>query len=351
MDRAECTAKSQNTPSLWRLPFTFATIWGIHISMTPPNKRPPDHELELNNIQNEANSNKDASSLSVKKRRNTAENDTHEDKSSQLTALERRRESVLTTYIPAGGKALFHIFVALEIIISIAIFSANSNPLKRRVIDYALPFIKPLPKPNVFYPQSVWHLKLIFITDALRPSPQLMLGAIMTLIGGFLRSKCYKAMKELFTFELSVRKGHRLVTWGPYTYVRHPSYTGALLAGSGTILSLVVGRGSWARECLWPFLYYRVLIPLFPFLRGSDETDLRAHGRAPGNSTDPSFSLDLQSFDVGPTLVVFALTLFLAWAIFVPRMKREDAMMEREFGDEWRNWRNKVRCKLIPGIY
>jgi len=138
---------------------------------------------------------------------------------------------------------------------------------------------------------------------------------------------------------------------GPYAYVRHPSYTGALLAGSGTILSLVVGRGSWARECLWPFLYYRVLIPLFPLLRRSDETDLRFHGRAPGNSADPSFSLDPQSFDVGPTLVVFALTLFLAWAIFVPRMKREDAMMEREFGDEWRNWKNRVRCKLIPGVY
>jgi len=99
------------SPSLWRLPFTLATIWGIHISMTPPNKRPPDHELELNNIQNKASSDKGASSSSVKKRRNIADIDIHEDKSgedSQLTALERRRESVLTTYIPPSGKVRGH---------------------------------------------------------------------------------------------------------------------------------------------------------------------------------------------------------------------------------------------------
>jgi protein-S-isoprenylcysteine O-methyltransferase Ste14 len=216
-------------------------------------------------------------------------------------------------------------------------------------VEYLSPFDEPFSQADTEYiPESE------FIVDFLRVSPQLILGTTMAVIGGLTRWACYKAMKELFTFQLSVRKGHRLVTWGestsiyifdawanlivqgPYAYVRHPSYTGALLAGSGTILSLVVGRGSWVRECLWTFLS-RFIWP--------------SQWRAPGNTTTTSLSWEIESFDPGPTLVVLALTLLLARVAFVPRMKKEDEMMEREFGQEWRQWRTRVRWKMVPWIY
>ena len=36
-----------------------------------------------------------------------------------------------------------------------------------------------------------------------------------------------------FTFELAILKDHALVPTGPYAWVRHPSYAGALLSAIG----------------------------------------------------------------------------------------------------------------------
>ncbi|EQD68326.1 Isoprenylcysteine carboxyl methyltransferase [mine drainage metagenome] len=39
---------------------------------------------------------------------------------------------------------------------------------------------------------------------------------------------------------MSMRQGHELVTCGPYARVRHPIYSGLVLAGLGTVLALGV---------------------------------------------------------------------------------------------------------------
>ncbi len=39
---------------------------------------------------------------------------------------------------------------------------------------------------------------------------------------------------------MSLRQGHELVTSGPYAHVRHPIYSGLMLAGLGTVLALGV---------------------------------------------------------------------------------------------------------------
>jgi protein-S-isoprenylcysteine O-methyltransferase Ste14 len=41
---------------------------------------------------------------------------------------------------------------------------------------------------------------------------------------------------------VAIKKGHELVTSGPYRYVRHPMYTGGLVACIG---SAIVARGPW----------------------------------------------------------------------------------------------------------
>ena len=58
----------------------------------------------------------------------------------------------------------------------------------------------------------------------------------MASIGGLIRYKCYRAMGTLFTFEMSIRKGHMLITSGPYAIVRHPSYAGVILVVIGMFL-------------------------------------------------------------------------------------------------------------------
>ena len=61
-------------------------------------------------------------------------------------------------------------------------------------------------------------------------------GTFMASIGGLIRYKCYRAMGTLFTFEMSIRKGHMLITSGPYAIVRHPSYAGVILVVIGMFL-------------------------------------------------------------------------------------------------------------------
>jgi protein-S-isoprenylcysteine O-methyltransferase Ste14 len=55
----------------------------------------------------------------------------------------------------------------------------------------------------------------------------------------------YYAMRVLgryFTFQVDVHSGQTVVEAGPYRYIRHPSYTGALI----TVLGLGLVLGNWA---------------------------------------------------------------------------------------------------------
>src|SRR6266511_1437639 len=49
-----------------------------------------------------------------------------------------------------------------------------------------------------------------------------LIGTFMTAFGGYIRWSCYRALGRLFTFEMSIRDEHELVTQGPYAWVRHP---------------------------------------------------------------------------------------------------------------------------------
>ncbi|KAF8210971.1 hypothetical protein K438DRAFT_1808557, partial [Mycena galopus ATCC 62051] len=84
-------------------------------------------------------------------------------------------------------------------------------------------------------------------------TPLFLLGAALSLAGTAIRVRCYAILRSLFTFQLSIRADHHLITTGPYAVVRHPSYTGALLAGTGAVLC-TLAPGAWAVECLAPRL-------------------------------------------------------------------------------------------------
>ncbi|KAF8164862.1 hypothetical protein B0H34DRAFT_686959, partial [Crassisporium funariophilum] len=71
---------------------------------------------------------------------------------------------------------------------------------------------------------------------------------ICTILGALIRRSCYRTLGRMFTFELSVRKNHQLVTSGPYSVVRHPSYTGGVMALLGALMCHT-SPGSWFIEC------------------------------------------------------------------------------------------------------
>jgi len=58
---------------------------------------------------------------------------------------------------------------------------------------------------------------------------------------------CDDVPVHAFTGELSIRKNHKLITTGPYRFVRHPSYSGILVVVLGMVCWFC-GRGSWVTE-------------------------------------------------------------------------------------------------------
>ncbi|KAH9931198.1 hypothetical protein B0H21DRAFT_97132 [Amylocystis lapponica] len=140
-------------------------------------------------------------------------------------------------------------------------------------------------------------------------TPVFLVGCALVMLGAAVRIQCYRTLGRLFTFELALRRNHELVTHGPYTVVRHPSYT-ALLAGCSGIALCHVDRGSWLREC------------------GALDT-------------------------LGGKAVAYGWMVCLAYATMTlsARTLQEDRVLQKEFGEQWTRWAGNVRYRLFPGIW
>lgn len=151
-----------------------------------------------------------------------------------------------------------------------------------------------------------------------RISPIFLFGTALTVGGALFRIASFCVMGRHFTYELSVKPEHRLVTSFPYSVVRHPSYTGAFVAIAGVNAMLFGARGGFVREVIFA-------------RNGWDEVPRR--GLA--------------------TAIMVGLGTFQAAFSFglLSRVPQEDAMMRKEFGKEWDDWAKRVPYKLVPGIY
>jgi protein-S-isoprenylcysteine O-methyltransferase Ste14 len=67
-------------------------------------------------------------------------------------------------------------------------------------------------------------------------------GVVLFVAGLILRWWAIITLGRFFTVDVTVERDHKLVEKGPFRIVRHPSYTGVLLAFIGLALSL----GNWA---------------------------------------------------------------------------------------------------------
>ncbi|KZT69989.1 hypothetical protein DAEQUDRAFT_709353 [Daedalea quercina L-15889] len=140
-------------------------------------------------------------------------------------------------------------------------------------------------------------------------SPLFLAGTAIGIAGSYLRWQCYHALGRLFTFEVSIREQHKLITTGPYSYVRHPAYAGAFASTYGLSLTYVA-PGSWLREC----------------------GILRTRGAR---------------IAIGAYV---ALVLYSSIAV-LRRAPQEDALLRKEFGEEWNAWAKKVPYRIFPFIF
>jgi protein-S-isoprenylcysteine O-methyltransferase Ste14 len=69
-----------------------------------------------------------------------------------------------------------------------------------------------------------------------------LLGLVLMLAGIAFRWHAMSVLGRFFTVNVSIQEGHTLVETGPYRYIRHPSYTGAL----STEVGIGLAFGNWA---------------------------------------------------------------------------------------------------------
>ncbi|KAG2361589.1 hypothetical protein BDR07DRAFT_1358766 [Suillus spraguei] len=144
-------------------------------------------------------------------------------------------------------------------------------------------------------------------------SPALIAGSCLSIIGSAIRIHCYSTLGRLFTFELSIRQDHELVTSGPYSIVRHPSYAGGLCVFLGTLLCHLQTR-SWLVSCSG----------VFP-------------------SSDQRVKLVLGC--------IWASLFSLLYSGLGARIQKEEVMLQGNFGDQWRSYVKKVPYRLVPWLF
>jgi protein-S-isoprenylcysteine O-methyltransferase len=66
-------------------------------------------------------------------------------------------------------------------------------------------------------------------------------GICLMLLGIALRWYSAAVLGKYFTFDVAIQSDQILIEVGPYRYIRHPSYTGALL----TLLGFGLALGNW----------------------------------------------------------------------------------------------------------
>jgi protein-S-isoprenylcysteine O-methyltransferase Ste14 len=72
--------------------------------------------------------------------------------------------------------------------------------------------------------------------------PLFYVGVALMLAGLAFRFYAMSFLGKFFTYRVAVQKDQTVVQTGPYKYIRHPSYTGALI----TLLGVALALGNWA---------------------------------------------------------------------------------------------------------
>lgn len=99
------------------------------------------------------------------------------------------------------------------------------------------------------------------------PDQQLFYGIGIGVLSAGLALRVYAILYlgRFFTINVAIASDHHLVDTGPYRYIRHPSYTGALLL----FLGLGLGIGNWLSALI-------IFVPIFLVLRWRMEIEEQA---------------------------------------------------------------------------
>ncbi|KAI0755376.1 hypothetical protein C8Q80DRAFT_1217024 [Daedaleopsis nitida] len=178
------------------------------------------------------------------------------------------------------------------------------------------PPIRPLHRP----PRSSMSPCPPSSASLIRPTVPFFTGLALVAAGTALRLACYRSLGPFFTFDLTLLPKHKLITSGPYNYVRHPAYAGSLLVLAGLGLT-DLSPGGWIAECV-----------------------------SSGRPTGGVFTATALVGTVAWAWIAFAV--WYAWwlSVGVRRARMEDAALRKEFRDQWDTYATRVRWWFVPGL-
>lgn len=109
---------------------------------------------------------------------------------------------------------------------------------------------------------SAWVLALTLAANLMfghfRVGRALLAIALLAFTGGVaLRWYAILYLGRMFTVDVAIATDHRLIDSGPYRWIRHPSYAGALLAflGLGLLMASLPALVALLVPCLAAYLY------------------------------------------------------------------------------------------------
>ncbi|GJJ70308.1 hypothetical protein EMPS_02657 [Entomortierella parvispora] len=161
---------------------------------------------------------------------------------------------------------------------------------------------------------------------------------IVSVLSSLFRLWSFVTLDRFFTYALFIHKDHKLVSTGPYKYLRHPSYLGLVTTISVSYL-LMLHQGLWPVFTSWfAASFQNYIVPCAPSAFPLLLSILR---RIP-------FWAQIAGPNGGAWVT---LPIAVIWSYLINgRMTREEVMMREHFGQEWDLYASK-RWKVIPLVY
>ena len=194
---------------------------------------------------------------------------------------------------------MFMIVICLAILISTLNFLEHIPPYNLKKTDYNHSYNK-IADFGAFCSILTSCVELYFVFQYLTEfingnssQPELdiyhIIGVLVSCGGHLLIFICQRTLRNFYTHKIGIVQNHKLIQTGPYKFLKHPSYLGTLMVGTGSMV--------FHKSTVLMFLHY----------------------------------------------------IYYSAAVF-PRIKEEEKMLRKHFKGEYEEF-EKSRWRLIPFIY
>jgi len=152
--------------------------------------------------------------------------------------------------------ALWIIFLAYWLISALRLKAVKTQESRGSRIVYQVPLLAAWIL--LFTRSSLWGaLGRRFF---LQSPPVAVIGLILTVLGIAFAFWARYTLGQNWSSKVTIKVEHELIRSGPYAYVRHPIYTGILLALVGTALAIAEWRAVIAVTLAWVSFYTKARI-------------------------------------------------------------------------------------------